>query len=428
MTDVLPPERARAPRYRLLIALAAMIYFTSYLTRLNYGAAIVDIVQNTSLSLTQAGSIGTALFIAYGVMQPISGILGDKIAPEKIILTGLGVTILCNALFPFCPSPILMIAVWTLNGIAQAMFWPPLVKIMTDYLRADLFVPACFWVQTACQAATVLIYLIVPLFIVTAGWRAIFWFSAGFAALVCVVWVIGFGAVKAATPRQIPPPASPAETGERAKTKLFPVLLSCGIFPILIAIALQGFLKDGITTWLPAYISEVFGFSAAASVLMNVLLPVATIAAMSLFTLVYRKTRADELTVAATLFGISAVLTLLLILFPHAGAAFFLIVVALIVAIMHGINLVLISYLPRRFAVYGKSSTVSGLTNAFTYVGSSSSSFSFAAIAEAGGWHTLVPVWTGCAAAGTVICLLCLGRWRKFIRRKEPAPPSEVRG
>lgn len=86
-------------RYRLLVALACAVYFTSYITRLDFNAALANIVENTAMTKSQAGLIGTALFFSYGFGQVVSGFLGDKVKPQLLILIGFVVTILCNGLF-----------------------------------------------------------------------------------------------------------------------------------------------------------------------------------------------------------------------------------------------------------------------------------------------------------------------------------------
>ena len=40
--------------------------------------------------------IGTAFFFAYGAGQFVSGFLGDRLAPKKMVFTGLMVSGLCN--------------------------------------------------------------------------------------------------------------------------------------------------------------------------------------------------------------------------------------------------------------------------------------------------------------------------------------------
>ena len=51
--------RARRP-YILMTALACLLYFTSYVTRLNYNASLANIVESAVLSKSEAGIVKLA--------------------------------------------------------------------------------------------------------------------------------------------------------------------------------------------------------------------------------------------------------------------------------------------------------------------------------------------------------------------------------
>ena len=147
----------------LLILALCLVYFCSYLTRLNFSATMVEIIASGVLTKTQAGMVGTALFITYGVGQLVSGFLGDKLRPNYIILFGLFLTSGCNLLLPFMQGYFGFIVVWAVNGLAQAMMWPPIVKILSEFCDKQTYGKACVWITAASQLATVAIYLLVPL-------------------------------------------------------------------------------------------------------------------------------------------------------------------------------------------------------------------------------------------------------------------------
>ena len=89
---------------------------------------------------------------------------------------------------------------------------------------------------------------------------------------------------------------------------------------------------------------------------------------------------------------------------------------ALIVAGTHGINLMLISLVPKRFANSGKVSTFSGIFNAFTYIGAAISTYGFAAIAEGFGWSVTIIIWAVIALIGVAVTLIATPLWRRFRR------------
>ena len=92
-----------------------------------------------------------------------------------------------------------------------------------------------------------------------------------------------------------------------------------------------------------------------------------------------------------------------------------IIVMALMAGSMHGVNLMLISRVPQRYVRYGKVSTVSGIVNSFTYVGSAASTYGFPLIKDSFGWNTVLILWACIAIFGTLFCALSHVKWKKFI-------------
>jgi OPA family glycerol-3-phosphate transporter-like MFS transporter len=90
------------------------------------------------------------------------------------------------------------------------------------------------------------------------------------------------------------------------------------------------------------------------------------------------------------------------------------IVLSLITAAMHGVNLLLISRVPLYYAKYGKISTVSGVLNAFTYIGSAASTYGVAVFSEKYGWYFTVGSWAVITLIGCLVCLINIRKWKKF--------------
>ena len=99
-----------------------------------------------------------------------------------------------------------------------------------------------------------------------------------------------------------------------------------------------------------------------------------------------------------------------------SGGVLCALLMAVITGCMHGVNLMLIGNLPAYFAKYGKVSTVSGLLNACTYIGSALSTYGFAALSDRFGWGFTIAGWAVIAGCGMVICLLLTGRWTRFCK------------
>ena len=405
---------------RLCIFLA-MVYFTSYVTRLNYNAAMAAIIEEGTLTKTQAGSIGSALFFTYGFGQLVSGALGDRFKPNHIMALGLGLTACCNVLMPtVSTSSLLMAIVWGVNGFAQALMWPPIVKLMASYLSENEYAKCNWLVSTAAHTATILIYVAVPACITWLDWRAAFIISAILAALCMVAWLFGFRSLSGKLTDNYADVsvARGKKTEEQGTVQRMPlgrafVLSGSGL--ILIAIAMQGFLKDGVQSWMPTFFTEVFQMASSTAILSNMLLPIFNILVVTLATWLYQRVFRHEVREAMVFFTLAVVLSVLLAFFYQSSAILCLLLAAIITGSMHGINLMFISFLPRRFAATGKVATVSGICNSCSYVGSCISSYGIALVAEKMGWQTTLFSWAGVALVGILICVLVYRKWSRFI-------------
>ena len=89
-----------------------LTYMVSYITRINYGAIILEIGSNTGFAQELLSLALTGSFLTYGVGQLISGYFGDKVQPKKLVLLGLSVTVLMNILIPLCNHPLQMAAAY----------------------------------------------------------------------------------------------------------------------------------------------------------------------------------------------------------------------------------------------------------------------------------------------------------------------------
>lgn len=386
-------------RTRGLMLLFMFTYLISYVTRINYSAVISEIVKQEGILKSTASLALTGSAITYGLGQLVSGYLGDKIQPKKIILTGLITTTAMNILIPFCSSPYQMAVLWSINGMAQAFMWPPHVKLMTCLFSEEDYKKAIVIVSWGSSIGTILVYLASPLCIYLSGWRLVFVFSAAAAAVMAAVWVIKCPEIEL---------GSWVNAQDKTKTA-FPWSLM--LIGILLAIIIQGSLRDGVTTWMPSLISETFNLSNNISILTGVIFPVFSIIVFQIISKIYRKAFRNELILSGIMFAIGAVAALLLGMFRNANAVLTVIIAAALIGSMHGVNLMLICMLPPHFSKYGRISLISGAFNSFTYVGSALSAYGMAAYTENFGWNSMVFFWSAIALTGGIICLGFSKRW-----------------
>ncbi len=387
-----------------IILLFSVIYFTSYITRINYGAVISEMESDTGLSKAHLSMALTGSFITYGIGQIISGVCGDKFSPKKLITLGLLVTVAMNILIPFCPNAYVMLAVWSVNGFAQAFMWPPLVKLMTTLFTDETYKASTVKVSWGSSLGTIAVYLVSPLIIAVSSWKAVFFVSSLCGIIMIFVWN------KFCIDIEVKPLAK-TEKAENANHKH--ILLNPLMIGVMVAIVLQGMLRDGVTTWMPSYIAETYNLSNIISILTGVILPIFSIITFHITSTLYRTVLKNPMSCAGVLFFVGALAALGLVFTTGNNAALSVIFSALLTGSMHGVNLILICMVPAYFKKYGNVSTVSGILNSCTYVGSAVSTYGIAIISEKFDWSTTLLIWLLIAVFGTFICIINIKPWKK---------------
>ena len=405
-----------------IIALCSLVYFVSYFARKDFAAVQVEMIGSGAVSSVTAGLIGTALFICYGAGQLVSGYLGDKIKPQYLLMAGLSATAFANFTMTFVTDSAWMIPVWGLNGFAQAMLWPPIVKILSNHLDHDRFVTANLIVTTAAHVATILLYLYVPICIRFMSWQSVFYSATALAVAAFVIFSIALRFVlpdKPSVERENMSQAKPAANSEGAFVR---ILVSAGIVPTLFSIIMMGFLRDGIESWLPTLYATAFNRDPSESVLVSVILPIFSIASIVVITALHkRKLFNNEIVGSSLLFGAAIVAAIPLALLINVRGTICnlicLVLAAFICACMHGCNFLLISCLPGRFARVGRAATVSGFCNACVYIGAAVATYTIAIVSDNFGWQITVTSWMGVAALGVILTMLAVKAYSAFIKQ-----------
>ena len=406
-------QRGKVPLDRIW-PIGWLVYFISYFTRYNYSAAMVAIAEAEGFDTGMTGLIASALFVCYGAGQMIAGWLGERCDPRRMVFAGLFGSAICNGVMGLSGSYPLMLAAWGLNGLMCAMIWAPMVRLLTLVLPYDRQRRAMlsFSYSTALgQAGT---YLLVSFLTVWLPWRYAFFVPTVLAAAVALLWL--FSVPRDCAAEALPGPAvddAPAAaapgTARRGR-----VWLISGLPAILCAILLMGVLKDGILTWVPQMVKDTFGTSTSLSIFLSAVLPVVTVASVPLVKLLCRLCRSDDMIVSAVLYGGAAVGMLLLLLFGGTSPAAAIVLFSLVATLVSGVNAVLISFIPLRYAAFGLTAVVAGLTNAVTYLGSALSGFGIGAVAQHGGWRTVEELLLALCVAGIVCCAAIRPVWRRF--------------
>lgn len=398
----------------LLFLLCWVAYFSTYIGRQNYTAVMAEIIRSEGYLNQTCGLVGTGFFICYGIGQILSGYLGDRWNPCYMIFGGIGISASVNILMGFLTSPEIMVGAWCVNGFAQSMTWSPLLRIFAEYLPGDRQKTACVNIATTYPAAVFLTYPLSSLMVWLSGWRMVFFVSGFFMLFVAALWLVGF--------KKLEPYF---EKGKQGLVKLdslhssegfrftgsLVVLLGCLGFLLTI----QGALRDGVTGWVPSYLSHTYSVGTFIAIFATAFLPFINLFGVYAANLIYRKGKKNELETTAILFLVSFCAILCLVLTEGVHLFLSLLFFAVTTSCMMGINVMLVSFVPTYFIRWGKVSTVSGILNSTVYIGSSIATYGLGAVADVWGWSFLVRILCGVTLVGVIGAGAVMPRWRRFL-------------
>ena len=384
------------------ILLFMCTYMVSYITRINYGAIISEIVVAEQMLKSELALAVTGSFFSYGIGQLVSGIIGDKIQPRLLVFTGLVCSSCMNVMITICDSPYHMSVVWCINGFAQSFMWPPIIKLMSSVFSSKDYKRATEIVSWGGSLGTIAIYLAAPIFISIWGWRSVFWGSATCAVFMAVVWFL--------KSEKITLERTYIEKNLNFQNKSV-VTLFIGIGATII---IQGALRDGVTTWMPSYCIEMFSMDNSTAIMTGVLLPIFSIIGFRVTSILYKRKFNNEMQCGSFMFGIGSIATFGLWIVAEDSKLLSVILMVLLVGCMHGVNLILVCMTPAYFGRYGIASFVSGVLNSCSYVGSAVSTFLIVIFAENYGWKNTIVIWLLMTLIGTSICLWCTKKWKMF--------------
>ena len=418
------PKMARTD-LRMTI-LCSVIYLVEYFGRYDLAAAKIEMLGAFGADAkAMLGLALTLMAISYGVGQIVMGVVGDRVPPRFVVFAGLLGAGACNLVVGFATSLPLVCVAWFLNGVCKAMIWPSLVRQMTCDMTENGFQTGILWVSIASNIGVVLVYLaIVPVSILLFSWRLAFWFSGAAEIVAGAFWVLSVRTIpsvglltRALRSDEKSDPADGIEepTAKKKKNRVLPILFAAGIPVLYFVVICHGLLRDGVTSWMPELLQDTYRLDSVAAIMSSAILPVFSTVCVVIAGMVFMKLK-NELTSAAIFFGIVVVSLGCLTFTIGHSAILTIVLLALATSGIQGVNHILTTRVPHRFAYAGIVSTVAGLLNSATYVGAAISGYGIALYSEANGWHGTVIAWLIVAAVGTVALVLCFARWKRFIK------------
>ncbi len=383
-----------------LIFLCWAAYTSAYVSRLSYNASLVEIISQLNTTKQAAGTVSSFFFFSYGAGQLINGILSKKYNTRYSVTVALVASSVINLAMTFCSGIDIMKHLWFFNGAFQSILWSSLIKTLSDKLDDSKLSRAVMVMSTTVASGTFAAYGLAALFsALKLQWTLIFYISAAISGLVAVLWFMGIGTVQKDGKR-----SEAVLEKSKKKLSLTPVFI-IGIAVILVSAVTNGFIKDGITTWVPSILKEEFGVSSSLSIIITLILPVLSVFGTSIVNALHKKQK-DANALNGIFYFFSLLLTGLIILTINLKSV--PITLALfggIACLMSAVNNVITSVVP----LYSRDSIDSGLSagllNTFCYIGSTLATSLLGGIADTKGWNAVFMCIFIFTAASLVLCV-----------------------
>lgn len=410
-------EERIQPKDIALFAVCWFGYFFAYFGRMNYSACMSAIIAAEGYAKGMVGLVGTGLFITYGIGQIFSGFLGDYVAPRKMIMVGLIGSAFSNLGMCLAPNLQWMIFVWCINGFMQSLLWSPIVRMFAQYFTTQVRGTLGVYINSTVPIGTLATYGFTALLLeMTGNWKMVFFGSFIVVIFTAVAWWISTGVLLPKLTRVDMAIAIGSKEKEVEKAPLGELVLSSGMVFMCLVLMMQGMLKEGITAWMPNLMGERFEVGTTLAIISTALIPMFNIVGISIAAAV-RKWIGDEVLSSFYLFIAGTIGLVILYVTSFVGLLPMFVFFSVATTIMMAVNTVYVGVVPGYFAKKGRSSSVSGILNAFVNLGIATSMFATGAFSEAFGWNITMIFWCVCGGVGIFASFTGFQIWRKYRAR-----------
>ncbi|HII4482561.1 MFS transporter [Clostridium perfringens] len=263
--------------YRIRMFLMIFIGYTGYyLVRKNFAVASPYLIDNYGFSKTQIGLISMGLAVSYGLSKFILGNLSDKSNVKKFICFGLIASSVLSILMGFARTVPIFLILMVFNGFFQGMGAPPCSIVLGKWFsQKERGLKMGIW-NTSHNIGGGLIAPIATLCLLVFGqnhFQSIFFVPA----IICTIVALFCYVIGADTPASVglPPVEEYRNDYPEVKAEVNPTTLSSKeimvkyvlknkyVWYLALANIFVYLIRQGVVNWIPIYLKESKGFSAA---------------------------------------------------------------------------------------------------------------------------------------------------------------------
>lgn len=356
-----------------------LTYLVSYLARNITGVVTPIMVAQGEYTKSYLGMLTTIYFAIYAAGQLLNGILGDRIRPRYMILTGCLMAGVGMGIFPLWNNPVLNIISFGMLGFGLSMLRGPLMKVIAENMSPTAAETVCVLFSVASFAGP----LIASLFAVIFNWQWVFIATALFSVLMGVASFVYF--------------TNLAKKGiivfNPKKENIFKGIKNLFLIKNFVYFLLVGAIVEigtsSINFWVPTYVTEYLGLSAEMGAGVFSFMSLLKIVSPFICIFLYHKVIKDVIKLEAFLFALSAVFFVFL-LFTSKSPVLNIIFFSLAKLIIGCASTVLWSIFIPSLAKYGSVSAGNGV---FDFTGYAAAALLNAFFASFSNWSGVIVSW-----------------------------------
>ncbi len=399
----------------VLVLVCWFAYTSSYVGRLSYSANIQNFITDYNITKASAGQVSSAFFFCYGAGQFINAMLCERCNSRTLVPAALSASAVITFVFGVTEGALLHTILWGLNGLLLSVLWSNMMKEVGRHVSTAFMGKAIVWLATAATTGTFLSYGLSAFCTWLGSWKVIFVISPLLMLAGALSFRLGYDFFMHRKPEMEETETTVAKQSERSS--LLRVLTYVCI-PLFFLALTTNFIREGINTWLPSFLNEMFDLPVYYSILVTLLLPLFCIFATMIANFMADRMKNDL--VVCALFHLLAGLSFAMLIFA-ATRSLVLSVLAFVIAQMfsNGVNDLIITIFPVHMRQYLGSGKVSGILNCCSYVGNTISTVILGHTVDTWGWNLFLVILMSVGLVSALVGLVGAGLLKRRIRELE---------
>jgi sugar phosphate permease len=242
-----------------ILLVSSIHYEAYYLCRFNLAPVLPLLIAELGLTHSEAGVLGSMLFISYALVLLPAGVLGDMVGPRVVVILGAVISAIANLLFSYSTSFSSMMILQFANGLGQGMAWGPLIRLMTNWYPPERMSFVTSLLSIPPSLGPPLAYILSGYLASMYGWKLVF--QIPFIVLMATSFLFSVLVRDK--------PSGSVLCHSWSRTSFFESLKKREVWLVsLTYLALWGATR-GLTVWLPTFLVERMGMTLMAASIMG---------------------------------------------------------------------------------------------------------------------------------------------------------------